>query len=325
MEQLTPRDWMVLIGAGLILAVLVDAIRRAVRQRRSEVRLNAKIDLRSAGSTAASDKAFDLLSELPNGGARIVARDDLQPNAALPDSGEIPDPMVPDVDAGDARNGALDSRDQTEEFAPRGTYPAPLAAKAEEYVDEPAEAPAGEEPEVEETVDTTPETLDWLDDLQVETAEREEAKLPRGLESHVFVLNVVSDTEVGFSGRDILQILLACDLRFGDMDFFHRHEESAGRGAIQFSVANMMNPGVFDIDDMDALQTKGLMFFVTLPGPEDMLKAFDYMYETAKAVSKNLGGTVLDETRSAVTRQSLEHMRQQIREFERRLHLSGAR
>jgi cell division protein ZipA len=58
-----------------------------------------------------------------------------------------------------------------------------------------------------------------------------------------------------------------------------------------------------------------------LPGPEDMLKAFDYMYETAKAVAKNLNGDVLDDTRSAITRQSLDHMRQQIRELERRLAL----
>ena len=33
-----------------------------------------------------------------------------------------------------------------------------------------------------------------------------------------------------FRGEDILHILLACDLRFGDMNFFHRHEFEAGRG-----------------------------------------------------------------------------------------------
>jgi cell division protein ZipA len=50
-----------------------------------------------------------------------------------------------------------------------------------------------------------------------------------------------------------------------------------------------------------------------------MLKAFDYMYETAKVVAKSLGGDIQDETRSMINRQSLEHMRQQIRELERRL------
>jgi cell division protein ZipA len=50
-----------------------------------------------------------------------------------------------------------------------------------------------------------------------------------------------------------------------------------------------------------------------------MLKAFDYMYETVKVVAKALDADIQDETRSVITRQSLEHMRQQIRELERRL------
>jgi cell division protein ZipA len=170
------------------------------------------------------------------------------------------------------------------------------------------------------------ETMDWLEGLEVPEAEPEpEARLPRDVDPHVFVLNVMSRSEVGFSGSDILGVLLACDLRFGDMDFFHRHEHRAGRGPIQFSVCNMLKPGVFNIDDMGSLRTRGLMFFITLPGPEDMLKAFDYMHETAKAVAKNLDGYLLDETRSGVTRQSIEHMRQQIRELERRVALQKRR
>ena len=82
--------------------------------------------------------------------------------------------------------------------------------------------------------------------------------------------NVVARSDLGFRGEDILQILLSCDLRFGDMNFFHRHEFEAGRGAIQFSVANMLQPGVFDIDKMADMSTPGLVFFLTLPGPEDM-------------------------------------------------------
>jgi len=144
-------------------------------------------------------------------------------------------------------------------------------------------------------------------------------RLPRSDESEVFMLNVVARDPRGFKGEDILHILLACDLRFGDMSFFHRHEFEAGKGEIQFSVANMMQPGVFDIDNMAEFTTPGLVFFVTLPGPEDMMKAFDYMLETAQAVARNLGGDVLDETRSVLTRQALEHNRQQIRDLERRL------
>jgi cell division protein ZipA len=78
----------------------------------------------------------------------------------------------------------------------------------------------------------------------------------------------------------------------------------------------MMQPGVFDLDDMEALSTKGLMFFVTLPGPADMTRAFDLMLQTAQTVAENLGGDVLDETRSVLTKQYVERARQAIREFE---------
>jgi cell division protein ZipA len=144
-------------------------------------------------------------------------------------------------------------------------------------------------------------------------------KLPRYEAPEVFMLNVVARSPQGFRGHDILHILLACDLRFGDMNFFHRHEFEAGRGAIQFSVANMMQPGVFDIDNMADMSTPGLVFFLTLPGPDDMMKAYDYMLETAQAVARNLGADVLDESRSVLTRQTIEHSRQKIRELERRM------
>ena len=85
----------------------------------------------------------------------------------------------------------------------------------------------------------------------------------------------------------------------------------------------MMQPGVFDIDTMADFSTPGLVFFLTLPGPEDMMKAFDYMLETAQAVARNLDGDVRDESRSLVTKQSLEHARNKIVELERRMLTQG--
>jgi len=317
--DLTIRDWMIVIGAGLILLVLADAVRRVYQDRRSEVRMNAKISRRDEADDD-DDDAFNLLHELPNGGARIVQRDDLQSDGA-PQHEEQQGSEDPVIDQGHVSPVLESARVQEEEELPSfsATEEAPVpaveaapGAQGQGPGEVAAPTPAGR--------DDTPETMDWLDSLEAPEPEPEpEVRLPRGIDPHVFVLNVVARSEHGFSGSDILAVLLACDLRFGDMDFFHRHEQSAGRGPIQFTVCNMMKPGVFDIDAMDHLRTRGLMFFVTLPGPDDMLKAFDYMYETAKVVARNLDGDVLDETRSAITRQSLEHMRQQIRELERRI------
>jgi len=330
--DLTIRDWMIVLGAGLILLVLADALRRIYADRRSEVRLNAKIA--RTDEEAAPEDEFNLLAELPNGGARIVSREDLQPLATPSEDGDAEDPGQPSgyswnpqlaEDVAGTQPTSPDSAEistlPTDRQGGEGGMPSFSAIAPEAQISPIKEA---HPPSDDADPDAAPETLDWLEALEVPDPEPEpEARLPRAVDPHVFVLNVVARSEHGFSGADILGVLLACDLRFGDMDFFHRHEQSAGRGPIQFSVCNMMRPGVFDIDAMNTLQTRGLMFFVTLPGPEDMLKAFDYMYETAKAVAKNLEGDVLDETRSAITRQSLEHMRQQIRELERRLLMQG--
>ena len=370
MEQLSIRDWMVIIGGMMIAAVLIDAVRRYWRERRAEIRLNAKIERTPASS--GEDDAFNLLTELPNGGARIVRRDDLQDDDPLVEREEVatadqeeqgasgesvvapPDPidvaaaqMVAEEDAQRLAVADTDSSASPSQTAPVDSEPRAEAAHAE--VDMSA-APAvpdakGSANSRRRTIKPPPEdadssdqaiphpgTVDWLETLEVDSDEvaspepeempvdtPEHGRLPRGADTHVFILYVVARAEEGFSGTDILETLLACDLRFGDMDFFHRHERASGRGPIEFSVANMMKPGVFEIDNIEPLQTRGLMFFVTLPGPADMLKAFDYMYETVKVVAKQLDGDVQDETRSVVTRQSLEHMRQQIRELERRL------
>ena len=396
------RDWMILIGGMMIAAVLIDAVHRYWRERRAEIKLNARIERASALSD--DDDVFNLLTELPNGGARMVQRDNLQidPQAAAPMSevsavesdGRVsiareapapdpiptPDPIDMAVAAQLAATGDTESEAGTAELtapasgnsaqrkpeavesatnavtnSPAADPPASEAdadrleetvsavravarkTVAESLAKEQAEtasrrrtvkpAPQAAEPETAEEAPTEDAnasgTVDWLDTLEPEEPLKPDApehgRLPRGANTHVFILYVVAQAEEGFSGTDILETLLACDLRFGDMDFFHRHERASGRGPIDFSVANMMKPGVFDIDNMEPLQTRGLMFFVTLPGPVDMLKAFDYMYETVKVVAKSLGGDIQDETRSVITRQSLEHVRQKIRDLERRL------
>ncbi len=283
--DLTIRDWMVIVGVLLIVAVGLDAWRRVRSERYSRVKVRL-VDPENLGDPEEDDTQF-WPRELPNGGARVVERGDLVGAA----SGEA-------------------------------SAAAPRREDAEPETDD--ELVAGVSAR-----DDGPQNLDWLEGMGADgevsapaasaAPDRDPRRLPRDVDPEVFMLNVVSRHREGFRGEDILHILLACDLRFGDMNFFHRHEHEAGRGPIQFSVANMMQPGVFDIDNMADFCTPGLVFFLTLPGPEDMMKAFDYMLETAQAVARNLEGDVLDESRSVLTKQTLEHTRQRIRDLERRM------
>ena len=280
--DLTIRDWMVVVGVLLIVAVLLDAWRRIRRERSAEVRMKL-VD--SESLSVATEQDFSMFGELPNGGARVVQRGDILRAAGY----------------GTEADGASPAED--------------------------GEVVAGMTSMIN---DRDTEDIDWLDGLGSKGAPSEVVKAEAAPSSHVtplapdvFMFNVVARSKQGFRGGDILHILLACDLRFGDMGFFHRHELEAGRGAVQFSVANMMQPGVFDIDNMAEMATPGLVFFLTLPGPIDMMQAFDYMLETAKTVARNLDADVLDESRSVVSKQTTEHNRQKIRDLELRLLAKG--
>jgi cell division protein ZipA len=141
---------------------------------------------------------------------------------------------------------------------------------------------------------------------------------PNSAAQEVLIVNVLSRDKAGFKGQDVLQILLACDLRFGNMNIFHRYEKSNGKGPVQFSVANLVEPGSFDLDRIDSFTTPGLCFFLTLPGPDKSVTAFNYMVETAQVLVKNLNGELRDEAHSVMTQQTIEHYRQRIRDFERK-------
>ena len=307
---------MVVIGVILILAVGLDAWRRVRRERYS--RLKVRLVESDGGGPATESDDIAWLKELPNGGGRTVDRRDI-----------IKATHKSAAEAAEREATAAAARAPKKPPAGKPARPARAAQAAPDQDElELVEGFSGADKDAE------PTTLDWLEDMGATDEPAQAAgggtdrapapvsgpgRLPRDIDPEVFMLNVVARSREGFRGEDILHILLACDLRFGDMNFFHRHEFEAGRGAIQFSVANMMQPGVFDIDRMGDLATPGLVFFVTLPGPEDMMKAFDYMLETAQAVARNLEGDVLDEARNPLSKQSLEHSRQQVRDLERRM------
>ena len=325
--DISVRDWMIIIGVLLIVAVLLDGYRRMRDPNRIRVSLTQVPE--------SGDDDPGMSRELPNGGARIKPRGAAEA-AGVADVESFSPVIDPDKDP------AAEAAAEHSELAPNPRREEGVASNGEVGVAEPpllterplAESAASSEAKPGELVHDEDandplfaqappmraqrgENLDLLAGIsaQDETA----ASAGQDAPQEVLMLHVVARSELGFPGDDILQVLLAYNLRFGDMDFFHRHDEAAGRGRVQFSVANMLQPGVFDIDRMGDFSTTGLIFFLSLPGPSDMMAAFELMLETARGVAEHLGGDVLDESRSVATRQTLDHMRQRIRELERKL------
>ncbi|WNL39710.1 cell division protein ZipA [Halomonas sp. PAMB 3232] len=137
--------------------------------------------------------------------------------------------------------------------------------------------------------------------------------------SEMVVISVLSRDEDGFDGGKLLELMMACGLRYcSAMGVFHRFETESDDSALQFSMVNVVKPGTFPIEQMDEFATPGVTFLMPLPGALDSAAAFEAMVETAMVVVRHMGGELKDENRSVMTAQTIEFARQRVHEFERR-------
>lgn len=156
-------------------------------------------------------------------------------------------------------------------------------------------------------------------DLASAEANEEVVEAPK---EEVITLFVSGDIK----GTRLLETVTELGMKFGELDIFHRYEQPTGRGPLLFRMANMYNPGTFNLDDLDNFNTRGVVLFMTLPLKYDGHKAFTMMYNAANKIADAMPrAAVLDGNRNPMTKQSVQHTYQKIREFERRMRLAGLR
>jgi cell division protein ZipA len=141
------------------------------------------------------------------------------------------------------------------------------------------------------------------------------------------IVTVVVSARSGqvFSGANLIVAAEKAGLTFGDMGIFHRLLPGKPQAGPVFSMANMVKPGSFDIRHVDELNTPGVSFFMTLPGPLPALDAWDAMLPTAHRLAELLDGSVLDEERNALGRQGVAHIRDELRAYDRKQERSQIR
>jgi cell division protein ZipA len=138
------------------------------------------------------------------------------------------------------------------------------------------------------------------------------------IEPEFLSLNVKVSKENPIPGAQLIASLLTLGFKFGESDIFHRHVNSNGKGPILFSLASMFKPGIFDVEHMETQQYYGLSLFMSLPIEGDAHQVFNMMHNAARKLADEFGAQVLDEHRSGLTQQGLQHYVERIREFERR-------
>jgi cell division protein ZipA len=328
--EFSVREWTIIVGVLLIVAVFLDGYRRVRNERSNRIRvsLSKQVFNRPVSTQPIVEESNP---ELPAGGARVIAKrrsDDLklhqnvpvliEPVTLAPEPQQEQKPVVAEqepeskVDAELLPTIAADVIESASEPIVEAELDEPSFSAEDDF--------AMEEPEpVKTTSHVKPKaSSSWNIKTNRNNKSGVEPEREISLPQEVLVVNVLAKGDVGFKGPDLLQLLLACDLRFGDMNIFHRYEKANGKGPIQFSVANLVEPGSFNLDDIDDFNTPGVSFFLTLPGPEKPVTAFNYMVETAQVLVRHLQAELRDDAHSVMTAQTIEHCRQRIRDFERK-------
>lgn len=124
----------------------------------------------------------------------------------------------------------------------------------------------------------------------------------------IIQLSVVAGRGRVFHGPELRDALLDLDLIHGEMGIFHRYD-SQFRQAL-FSVASLVEPGTFPMNDMEYFECPGVVLFFQAGRVADPLAVYDDLINTSQELAQRLGGIRWDENRQPLTREKIAYIRE---------------
>ncbi len=114
-----------------------------------------------------------------------------------------------------------------------------------------------------------------------------------------------------FTGNELKLAFERHGYKFGNMSIYHcSHEKQK-----VFSVANMVKPGTFDLDNLKDFSTPGITLFMHLPVGLDADVAFEFLLREAQELCEELEGQLRDADRNTLTQQTIQHMLEDIQQY----------
>ena len=154
------------------------------------------------------------------------------------------------------------------------------------------------------------------EDKQSKVSAQEENNEQQKVQPEVLSLSVVMPQNQIMQGATLLPMLLTLGLKYGEMNIFHRHQDNAGNGPVTFSLANMVNPGSFELETIETFVTQGITLFMMLPNAGNAFDVYQQMLSAAKQLSEEFNAQILDDKRNIMTKQTEQHYVSRIRDFE---------
>ena len=137
-------------------------------------------------------------------------------------------------------------------------------------------------------------------------------------EEEIIFLNLKSRDGM-IEGADLIRAMQKYNLVHGDMNIFHRLTEGSQQPL--FSVANMVEPGSFDLDKLATMTTPGITLFLRLPRTFDALHALDEMWSATRGLASELNADILDRNHKPFSSQKQQRMRDEVLDYMRQIAL----
>ena len=274
MDFFGPREVLMIVIALVIIAMVLDGVRRVKRNRYEKLQMSSrKLQKAAVDGTDDLDELHN--AQFPSGGSRVVGiRDDAD---------------IQEAEANFRRN------------ANPGDFNFSRQPQQEQF-------------DLDNSIFERERAQ--LDEINAREAKEQQAQAASSdgnqseAQQDVLVLHLMASKGEHIQGQALMDAVLSCGFLFGGNKFFDRHINDDGTGEVLFSLANLLNPGTFDLKTMAEMETPGVTLFMIVDQLSDPVAAFDTMVEAVDKLVAELDLNVMDESRSSMTKQTIDHYRQ---------------
>ena len=130
---------------------------------------------------------------------------------------------------------------------------------------------------------------------------------------YIVTIRMVAIDDYEYSGKEIVDTLKESGMLHEEPGIFNYYY---GSNKIKvFSAANLHEPGIFDMNQLESLKVKGISFFMSLPLKTNEINAFDEMMSVLKKIKSSLKGELLDDNGSSLSIQRERYIREEVIEY----------
>jgi cell division protein ZipA len=134
-------------------------------------------------------------------------------------------------------------------------------------------------------------------------------------ESKIIAVRIMPNDGCKFPAEPLILALRGAGLKHGQSGIFHCPDETDPDDRARYSVANLVEPGSFDLSHLKESEYSGISIFTVLPAPENGIELFDDMLATARRIARDIDGRLVDEQGGTLSLQRERYMREGVIEF----------